>query len=134
MIKPRVLFPNDDDFYIVYGVNHQATNKVSYANVSVYALEHLVGIKSVASDKYPGSANRYLPADPESPKLYAWKIARRCNGEPGCLEIPKGGCPTGIDNGKLGSLAFRTYLEPSTKTAPSPSTLVRDRVLRFRRR
>lgn len=132
--RPRVLFQSDDDFYVVYGVDHQAFGKVAYANVSVYAVEHLVGIDSVASDRYPGSAQAYLPGSGEAARLYAWKIARRCNGEAHCLEVAEGSCPTGIDNGKLGVLAFRTYLEPGTKTAPDPSTLIRDRVLRFRRR
>jgi hypothetical protein len=118
--KPRILFSSDDDFYVVYGVDHQVSNKVSYANVSVYALEHLVGIESVSSDRYPGSAEQYLP-DPDASTLYAWKIARNCAGQSFCLEVPKGGCPTGIDNGKVGMLAFRTYLEPSRKTAPSPT-------------
>jgi hypothetical protein len=128
---PRVLFASDDDFYVVYGVDHQVSGKVTYANASVYALEHLVGLKSVASDKYPGSAQKYLPTDVDAPKLYAWKIARVCNGEPFCLEIPKGACPTGIDNGAAGWISFRTYLEPSSNTAPDPSTLVRDGILRF---
>ena len=130
--QPRILFTDDNDFYIAFGVDHQAASKVSYANVSVYALEHLVGLVSVSSDKYAGSAQQYLKDSPDAPKLYAWKIARRCNGEPFCLEVPKGTCPTGIDDNKLGTITFRTYLEPSTKTAPDPSTLVRDRVLRFR--
>lgn len=130
----RVLFPNDDDFYVVFGVDHQTSGKTTYANFSVYALEHLVGITGVASDKYPGSAQKLLPSDPEAPKLYAWKIARACSGEPFCLEVPKGACPTGIDNGALGTITFRTYLEPSTKTAPDPATLVRDRVLYFKKK
>ena len=130
---PRLLFTSDDDFYVVYGVNHQATGKVSYANASVYALEKLVGIISVTSDRWAGSAQKYAPQSADAPKLYAWKLARKCNGEPFCTEVPKGGCPTGIDNGKLGTLTFRTYLEPGTHTAPAPATLVRDRVLRFRK-
>lgn len=132
--NPRVLFANDDDFYVVYGVNHQVSGKTVYSNASVYAAEKLVGLKSVASNEYPGSAKEYLPADAQTPKLYAWKIARRCNGEAYCMEVPKGACPTGIENGKLGTITFRTYLEPSTKTAPLPSTLVADRVLVFKKR
>ena len=131
---PRILFSSDDDFYIAFGVNHQATKKTVYSNVSVYALQKLVGLVSVASDRYAGSARRYLPQDPAEPALYAWKIARVCNGEPFCLEVPKGACPTGINNGELGTLTFRTYLEPSSKTAPLISTLVRDRILSFKRR
>ena len=130
----RVLFANDDDFYVVFGVDHQVSGKTTYANFSVYALEHLVGLTGVASDKYPGSAQRFLPNDPDAPKLYAWKVARACNGEPFCLEVPKGSCPTGIDNGALGTLTFRTYLEPSSRTAPDPATLVRDRVLHFKKK
>jgi hypothetical protein len=130
----RVLFPTDDDFYVVFGVDHQVSGKTTYANFSVYALEHLVGITGVASDRYAGSAQKYLASDPDAPKLYAWKIARVCNGEPFCLEVPKGACPTGLDNGALGMITFRTYLEPATKTAPDPNTLVRDRVLHFKKK
>lgn len=131
---PRVLFSSDDDFYVVLGVNHQTTGKTVYSNASVYALQKLVGLVSVASDEYDGSAQRYLPADPAAPSLYAWKIARACGSDPYCLEVPKGSCPTGIDNGELGTLTFRTYLEPSSKTAPLITTLVRDRVLAFKKR
>lgn len=131
---PRVLFASDDEFYIAFGVNHAATNKTVYSNVSVYALQKLVGLVGVASDEYADSARRYLPQDPSLPLLYAWKIARVCNGEPYCLEVPKGACPTGIENGALGTVNFRTYLEPSSKTAPLISTLVRDRLLSFKRR
>jgi hypothetical protein len=131
--RPGVLFSADEDFYVAYGVDHQVANKVSYANVSVYAIEHLVGLKGVASPSYPGSAQKFLGAgDADAPKLFAWKIARSCN-ETACMAIPKGACPTGIDNGALGAIGFRTYLEPSSKTAPLPATLVRDRILRFRK-
>jgi hypothetical protein len=130
--QPRILFTDDNDFYVAFGVDHQVAGKVSYANVSVYALEHLVGLVSVSSDKYAGSAQQFLKDSPDAPRLYAWKIARHCHGEAFCMEVPKGACPSGIDDNKLGTITFRTYLEPSTKTAPAPSTLVRDRVLRFR--
>lgn len=129
--KPGILFASDDDFYVVFGVDHAVAGKVAYANASVYALQHLVGLASVASDHYPGSAQAYVTTDAD--RLYAYKLARSCGPDPYCLEIPKGGCPTGIANGALGAIAFRTYLEPTTKTAPAPATLVRDRVLRFRK-
>lgn len=131
-IGARILFANDSDFYVVYGVDHQVSQKVSYANFSIYAVENLVGIAAVTGDRYPGSAQRYLPGSADAARLYAWKIARACAGEPYCLEVPKGDCPSGIDNLKLASIAFRTYLEPATGTAPDPATLVRDRVVRFR--
>lgn len=130
----RVVFSTSDDFYMVYGVDHHVSGKTVYSNASVYALNKLVGIASVASDVYPGSAQRYLPRDPDASKLYAWKLARTCNGEPDCLEIPYGTCPDGMPDGAFGTVTFRTYLEPSSKTAPLPSTLIRDRVMAFKKR
>jgi hypothetical protein len=130
-IVPRRFFEAPDDFYVVLGVNHAATGKAVYSSFSVYAIDHLVGVAAVTSTDYPGSAQDYLPAHPEAPKLYAWKIARQCGGEPHCLEIPDAGCPSGIVGDKFGTIAFRAYLEPATNTAPDPSTLVIDRVIRF---
>jgi hypothetical protein len=130
-IVPRPLFADPDDFYVVLGVNHAATGKVAYSSFSVYAIEHLVGVAAVTSESYTGSAQVYLPSHPDAPKLYAWKIARQCGGEPYCLEIPDAGCPSGVVGDKFGTIAFRAYLEPGTHTAPDPSTLVIDRVVRF---
>lgn len=129
--KPGILFQDDSDFYVVFGVDHAVSGKTEYANASVYAIQHLVGIASIASPAYPGSAQPYVTTDAD--KLYAMKIARSCGNDPYCLEVPVGSCPTGIEANALGSIAFRTYLEPSSATAPSPTTLVRDRVLRFRK-
>jgi hypothetical protein len=130
----RVVFSSPDDFYMVYGVDHHVSGKTVYSNASVYALDKLVGIASVASDVYPTSAQRYLSGNPDAAKLYAWKLARTCNGEPDCLEIPYGTCPDGMPDGALGTITFRTYLEPSSATAPLPSTLVRDHVMAFKKR
>jgi len=123
-----------DDFLIVFGVNHQATSKATYASVSAYALQHLVGVASVTSREWTGSAADYLPAHPQQASLYAWKIARSCAGEPHCLAIPVGTCPSGIEPGRLASLAFRTYVEPGYATAPDIATLQIDRVIRFVKR
>lgn len=131
---PLVLFTDPEDFYYAYGVNHAATGKSTYASVSVYAMQHLVGVAG-ATDAlgYAGSADAFVPGDPNAPALYAWKIARDCGADPHCLAIPSGACPTGIEDGKLGSFAFRAYVEPATATAPDPSTLVIDRIVRFRK-
>ena len=128
---PQPLFTSPDDFFVVLGVDHVKSGKTSYSNFSVYAMDHLVGVASVDNLKYAGSASAFLPSHPDAPKLYAWKVARACAGDPKCLEIPDAGCPTGVAAGKSGTVTFRTYLEPKTKTAPDPSTLVLDRVIRF---
>jgi hypothetical protein len=128
---PQKMFTSSDEFYVVYGVNHHAAGKATYSNASVYAIEHLVGVASVHNGTYQGSAADYLPGDPDVGKLYAWKIARNCGSDPHCLPIPDAGCPTGLQAGAVGAIAFRVYLEPTTLTAPDPSTLVRDRVIHF---
>lgn len=128
---PQPLFESPDEFFVVYGVNHAAVGKASYSNASVYAMEHLVGVGSVTSRQYEGSAATYLPNHPDVAKLYAWKIARDCTGDPQCLAIADAGCPQGVGAGKSGAIAFRVYLEPTTNTGPDPATLIRDRVIRF---
>lgn len=128
---PQVLFSKPSDFYVVIGVDHTKTDKTTYSSFSVYAMDHLVGVASVTSKDWGGSALDYLPSHPDAPKLYAWKVARDCGADPHCLAIPDAGCPTGVGAGKLGTVTFRTYLEPKTATAPDPNTLLLDRVIQF---
>lgn len=128
---PQKLLDQPGDFVIVYGVDHAVSGKATYGSASVYSLEHLYGAAAVSSVDYAGSASTYLPNNPQAPKLYAWKIARDCQGEAHCLSVPVGSCPDGIATDALISLAFRVYLEPTTGTAADPSTLVIDRVMKF---
>jgi len=123
---------NVNDFIIVHGVDHSQTGKATYANASVYALQHLAGVAAVSSKTWKGSAAKYLPNHPLVDKLYAYKIARDCKNEEFCLEVPNEPCPNGIAPGMLASIAFRAYLEPSTNTAPDPATLVADGGIRFK--
>jgi hypothetical protein len=131
---PQKLLDQPGEFLIVYGVNHETTGKASYGNASVYGLQHLVGVASVTSAQYGGSAASLLPNNPDAPGLYAWKIARDCGGDPACLEVSTSGCPEGVPVGGAMDIAFRVYLEPSTGTAADPSTLVIDRVMRFQKK
>ncbi len=115
------------------GVDHTKTNKATYTSATVYALDNLVGIASVTSAQWGGSASDYV-SGPDAGRLFAWKIARKCSGEAHCLEIPAGDCPSGMSAGQFSSVAFRVYVEPKTSTAPDPATLVRERVVRFKKR
>jgi hypothetical protein len=121
--------PGAEDFLVVYGVDHAKTKKATYANASVYAVQHLIGVAAVASDAWAGSASQYLPNHPLADELYAYRIARACDGAPYCLEIASQQCPDGIAPGAYSAIAFRAYLEPSTATAPDPATMVLDRVI-----
>lgn len=122
------------DFLIVHGVDHSQTGKATYANASLYAVQHLAGVAAVSSKSWSGSAARYLPDHPLADKLYAYKIARACNGDEFCLEVPAAPCPGGIAPGALAVVAFRAYLEPTSNTGPDPALLVPDGVLRFKTR
>lgn len=130
--KPFLWLPKATDFIVVFGVSHPETGKATYANASVYSVDHLFGVVSATSKEWKGSASHYLPGHPMADQLYAYKLARDCNGDPYCLAVPQGTCPEGIDPGKLAVIAFRAYLEPATSTAPDPATLVRDGVIRFK--
>ena len=130
-----------DDFLIVYGVNHQETNKCTYHNINVYkefndcgvasAYDHCNGNKDCVA--FAGSAWEYLhdQTAPQSDQLYALKIARNCNGEHYCLQVPTGGCGEGAELDEGLFIGFRAYLEPTTKTGPAYTELLFDKVIHF---
>ena len=150
---------NVDEFVIVYGVNHQATGKSTYASFSLYGHPFKqIGLGTMLSTKFdrrpdgtgePGdSARQYLaPDDPYyeyADKLYAWKVARDCaEDEPYCLEVdnqfesPVGDdytCPLYLkyENGDDWLwFIFRNYMEPATKVAPDDNELLYDRAIYF---
>lgn len=119
-----------DSLVVVYGVNHEATGKASYANFAVYEVRRLFGVASVDSRRFAGSAADYLPGHPLADRLYAWRVKRDCSGDPFCLELATT-CP-GLAPDELGVIAFRAYLEPGTDVGPDPAELILDRVIRFR--
>ncbi|MDD3827734.1 MAG: hypothetical protein PHY79_17345 [Anaerolineae bacterium] len=87
-----MLRENVNEFVIVYGVNHQATGKATYASVGAYAdWDRWFGIGTKLSTEFGDSARDYLPVaqfpDPDIDMLYAIKVARNCMGEDHCLQI-----------------------------------------------
>ncbi len=144
--KENFKLSNDpNDFLIVYGVNHEKTGKAIYANVNVYQSCFYCGIASVFSHCYNapgdlscvsfGTARDYLtsnlPKDPD--QLYTLKISRNCGqGGTHCLQVPTStNCGEGAGLNEELFLATRAYVEPETKTGPSLTELVFDRVLHF---
>jgi hypothetical protein len=133
-----------DEFVIVYGVNHQATGKATYASFSAYAdPKRLFGLETTYSPDFGDSARRFLPDDPHADRLYAWKVARHCaEGEPYCMEVTQPvfedmdgtpyACTPELElNSQEMWLAFRTYLEPATKTGPDDNELLYDQAIYF---
>ena len=146
-----------DEFVIVYGVNHQATGKVTYSSVSIYAdKDRYIGPKNgtFLSPDFFGSAEQYLPGDPDAQYLYAIKVARHCAeaDKPYCMEVTQpdfkdkdgneyscilGDFLTGenphqwtIDEQEMFFL-FRSYMEPATKVSPDDNELVYDKAIYF---
>lgn len=127
---PFVLPPGPEQSVVVYGVNHAATGKATYANFALYGLAQAVGVVAVASPDMPGSAAVYLPGHSDADKLYAYRLMRSCPASDSyCVEVP-GGCP-GVDDFALALIAFRAYVEPSTQVGPLSSELLLDRAIRF---
>lgn len=128
------LSEDPDDFLIVYGVNHTKTEKALYANINVYTACALCGVATVFSDDYANTAQDYLsgpqPFDPSY--LFAYKVARNCNGDPHCLTVPTSDeCGKGASLNDDLVLGFRAYVEPKTKTGPSYTELQYEKVMHF---
>jgi len=154
-----------EEYVIVYGVNHHRTGKAAYTSFSAYVepvfgTGREIGLGTVTDPDFdaggkPGdSARRYLQqGDPYykyADMLYAWKIARHCDGEPYCLEV---GNPKDMDGVPYNDnctpqinldidpdrppwasdvfVAFRNYLEPATAASADSNELVWDRAIYF---
>jgi hypothetical protein len=128
----EVILGNDtNEFIIVYGVNHVATGKATYSNVGIFGAEAWNGIGAITDQDFNGTAEEYLPDNPNAKYLYVYKIARNCEGNPNCYEVPYGKGAYGIDLDEPLMIAFRVYFENATKTGPSYSEIVYDRAIKF---
>lgn len=121
-----------EDFLIVYGVNHEAAGKATYASLSVYEDSLVAAVAGDHSRRYAGSAGDYLPDHPQSDLLYAWKIARDCRGNPHCLEVSMENCPK-IDLSQLPNLLllWRLYQEAATGLGPTSGEILYDQAILF---
>ena len=126
-----------DDFVVVYGVNHVAAGKATYANTVLYARPMLNGIVSLYDSMYAGSASAYLPGE-DSGSYYVMKLARSA-GDGYTAAIPystdnPNGRFYGADDGTQLLLAYRAYVEPETGVGPSYYEIVYDRAIVFHKK
>jgi len=128
---PITLGNSTGEFIIVYGVNHVATGKATYASFTLYGADVWNGVGTVTDADFIGTAEEYLPDNPDAKYLYVYKIARDCEGEPNCFELPSGMGSYGIEPDQPLFIAWRAYLEGATKTGPSYSEIVYDRAIKF---
>ncbi|MCE9576648.1 MAG: hypothetical protein K8W52_26105 [Deltaproteobacteria bacterium] len=123
-----LLLPDDpDDYFIVFGVNHEAAGLATYANVVVTYWAKRAGIAAFESPDMVGSADRYLPTHPDRDRLFAVTIKRHCAGEVHCLEIPT--TFPGVPLDQTVAFLFRAYLAPGSTVAPDPNALITERVI-----
>jgi hypothetical protein len=129
---PAITLGNDtNEFIIVYGINHVATGKATYSNFAIYGADIWNGIKAITDVDFNGTAEEYLPDNPNAKYLYVYKIARNCDGDPHCYAVPTGPGGYGIRLDQPLFIGFRIYHEKATKTAPSYSEIIYDRAIKF---
>lgn len=121
-----------DDFVIVYGANHAATGKAVYSNFGVYGRIALNGVGSVDNTGFP-TAEEFLPGNPAAKYFYVYMLARHCTGNESipCLSVPIGPGSQGIPVTQPAFLAFRAYVEPSTKVGPAYEEILYDHAIKF---
>jgi len=128
---PITLADDTNEFFIVYGVNHAATGKATYTNFALYGADIWNGIGSITDADFTGSAADYLPGNPNAKYLYVYKVARDCEGDEYCFEVPYGVGGYGIELDQPIFIVWRVYLEEATQTGPSYAEIVYDRAIKF---
>lgn len=128
---------SDDDFLIIYGVNHEQTGKAMFSNTSFYGVELLNGVLGVNSTiLFKNSANEYFPEGYEnSHYYYVYKMARKTDED--CIVIipystgnPLGKA-FGVDNNKDAFIGFRVYVDKTSMVGPPLFDIIRDRAILF---
>jgi hypothetical protein len=108
-----------------------ATGKAIYENFVPYGADAWNGVGMVTDADFNGTAQEYLPDNPNAKYLYVYKIARNCSDDQHCYELPYGPGGYGIGPDQPLFIGWRLYLETATKTGPSYSEIVYDRAIKF---
>lgn len=129
---------SDEDFVVVYGVNHNFTGKARYFNAVLHERPLINGVCSVYNSMLPGSAAPYLGDDTkEADGYYVYKMARTQMDEHTAI-IPystgnEQGRFYGVDNGSTVFVLFRLYVD-ETGIGASYYELINDRVIVFHKK
>ncbi len=129
---------SDEDFIVVYGVNHAKTGKALYANAVLYAKPMLNGVTSIYDSLFEGSADAWLGEDaPDADSYYVYRLARTADGDyTAAIPYSAGneqGKYYGVDNGNPVLMAFRAYLD-GTGTGASYYEVIYDRTIVFHKK
>lgn len=128
---------SDEDFVVVYGVNHTATGKATYSNAVLYAKPMLNGVCSVYDSLFADSAAEYLGDGADAGSYYVYKMARtQMDDYTKIVEYSTGnerGAYYGMDNGNPLVMAYRAYMD-STGVGPSYYEIIYDRAIVFHKK
>ena len=137
-MTPEFQLNSDEDFIVVYGVNHTATGKAHYSNAVLYAKPMLNGVCSVYDTMYAGTAREFLGEDcKDVDSYYVYKMARtQMDENTKIIEYSTGnekGKFYGVDNDNNLVLAFRAYVD-QTGVGPSYYEIIYDRTIVFHKK
>lgn len=128
---------SDDDFVIVYGINHERTGKAIYSNASFYGVELFNGVAGAFSTvQFPDTALEYFPEGYENAGYYyVYKMARKAD-EDNVVIIPYStgnplGKAYGVDNNQDVRIVFRVYLDKIAMVGPYIFDITWDRAILF---
>ena len=116
----------NDEYFVVFGVNHEETGHAIYSNMSVYYAELLLGIDSITSPNLLGSSHPYLPDTNEfRDQLFVLEVRRDCQSADYCLEVPifeqaEDGLITtpGLPEDAMAVFVERGYVDLDTEVGP----------------
>ena len=126
---------SDEDFVVVYGVNHAYTGKAHYFNAVLHERPMVNGVCTIFDSMLSGTAEQYIGEhQDEAEGYYVYKMARKPMDEHTAI-IPyatgnEQGRYYGVDNGSPVFILFRVYLD-ETGVGADYFELVYDRVIVF---
>ncbi|MDP4146914.1 MAG: hypothetical protein Q8936_20980 [Bacillota bacterium] len=130
----------DEDFVIIYGVDHAQTGFATFFNISFYGEELWNGVSGAnITDELKYPATEYFPKDYKNSKYYyAVKMARKTEEGneviiPYSTGNPKGSA-YGVDNNEDAYVGFRIYANPETNVAPAIFDTIWSRAILFRKK
>ena len=115
---------SDEDFVIIYGVDHTQTDFATFFNISFYGSEIWNGVAGAnTTDELKHPATEYFPKGYRNSKYYyAVKMARKAKeGNEVIIPYSTGnpsGSAFGVDNNEDAYIGFRIYANPKTNVAP----------------
>ena len=102
--------------------------KALYSSFGLYTAGNRIGVAAVTDDQLDGSAQGYLPDNPDAEHLFVYEIRRTCGDRPYCMELPE--TFPGARLSQAMFFIFRAYLNPGMTVSPAPDELLTERVYR----